>query len=168
MGPTDDVKPEVDNGLSTPAPAEQTPAPETPSATPEPAAIPQPTPAATPDPVIASTVTIPAGESSEGGEWDLLQEKIQNWINSNQLASLWQQLKLPVQILGVVIALALVLQIYGGIMRTIAALPLAPRLLEFVGLIYVTNFSARRLVKTSERKKALQSLRERWSQVIGR
>ena len=182
MGPTDDAKSEVDSSLSTPAPVEQATPPEpastptesaaepaaAPKPSPEPAATSQPSPEPSPDPVIASTVTIPAGEASEGGEWDLLQEKIQSWIDANQLSSLWQQLKLPVQIVGGVIVFVLVLQIYGGIIRTIAAVPLAPGLLELAGLIAVANFSARRLVKTSERKQVLQSLRERWTQVVGR
>ena len=179
MGPTDDAKSEVDSSLSTPAPVEQATPPEPPSTTkesvakpaaapkpsPEPAPTSQPRPEPSPHPAIASTVTIPAGE---GGEWDLLQEKIQSWIDGNQLSSLWQQLKLPVQIVGGVIVFVLVLQVYGGIIRTIAAVPLAPGLLELAGLIAVANFSARRLVKTSERKQVLQSLRERWTQVVGR
>ena len=188
MGPTDDNKSEVENSLSTPAPSEQeqtpeavdavvaeeptatpepTPAP-TPVPTPAPTPSPEPTPAPTPDPVIASTVTIPASSASEGGEWNLLQEKIQDWINANQLSTLWQQVKLPVQILAAVIVLILAVQIYGGIIRTIAAVPLAPGLLELAGVIAVINFSARRLVKSSERKQALQSLRDLWSQVVGR
>ena len=179
MGPTDDAKSDVDSGLSTPAPSEQAaesiatpeptlePTPEpTPAPTPEPT--PAPTPEPAPDPVIAATVTIPASETSDGGEWNLLKEKIQDWINSNQLSTLWQQIKLPAQIFGVVIALTLVLQVYGGIIRTIEAVPLAPGLFELAGVIAVANFWARKLVKSSERKKVLQGLQERWSQVIGR
>ena len=125
-------------------------------------------PAQTPDPVIASTVTIPAGDSGEGGEWNLLQEKIQDWVSANNLSALWEQVRLPAQILVAMIVLILVLQIYGGILRTIAAVPLAPGLLELAGIFAVANFSVRRLIKTSERKKVLSSVRERWTQFIGR
>ena len=125
-------------------------------------------PAQTPDPVIASTVTIPAGDSGEGGEWNLLQEKIQDWVSANNLSALWDQVRLPAQILVALIVLILVLQIYGGILRTIAAVPLAPGLLELAGIFAVSNFSVRRLIKSSERKKVLSSVRERWTQFIGR
>ena len=143
---------------------EPTPTPEAESVAPQPT----PTPEPTPDPVIASTVTIPAGTTGEGGEWNLLQEKVQGWINDNQLSVLWQQAKLPVQILVALIVLVLVLQVYGGIIRTISAVPLAPGLLELAGIVAVANFSIRRLVKSSERKKVLQTVQERWGQFIGR
>ena len=72
-----------------------------PAASLEIAAVP-PTVETTPDPVITSTVTIPAQEAStdEGGEWDLLVEKIKAWIDSNQLGSLWNQAQLPLRLIG--------------------------------------------------------------------
>ena len=155
------------------APEPQTAAPEPavapePTDTQEPTVAPEPTPEPTPDPVIASKVTIPAGTTNEGGEWNLLQEKVQAWINDNQLSVLWQQVKLPAQILAALIVLILVLQVYGGIIRTIAAVPLAPGLLELAGIVAVANFSVRRLVKSSERKKVFQTVRDRWDQFVGR
>jgi len=151
----------------TTAPEPETASPESTFA-PQPTVAPEPTPEATPDPVIASTVTIPAGTTGEGGEWNLLQEKVQAWINDNQLSVLWQQVKLPAQILVALILLILVLQVYGGIIRTISAVPLAPGLLELAGVVAVANFSVRRLVKSSERKKVLQTVQDRWGQFIGR
>jgi len=151
----------------TTAPEPETASPE-PTFAPQPTVAPEPTPEATPDPVIASTVTIPAGTTGEGGEWNLLQEKVQAWINDNQLSVLWQQVKLPAQILAALIVLILVLQVYGGIIRTIAAVPLAPGLLELAGIVAVANFSVRRLVKSSERKKVLQTVQDRWGQFVGR
>ena len=195
MGPTDDANSEVESGISTPVPTpaptadpkaspdptaasdptaiSESPtvprtAPEPETAAPEPTVAPEPTPEPTPDPVIASKVTIPAGTTNEGGEWNLLQEKVQAWINDNQLSVLWQQVKLPAQILAALIVLILVLQVYGGIIRTIAAVPLAPGLLELAGIVAVANFSFRRLVKSSERKKVLQTVRDRWGQFAGR
>ena len=135
MGPTDDSNSDVGNGINAPVPtpaptAEQTvgtdlttpsdptraSSPETSvpeqSPVPEKSSVPEPilAPKPTPDPVIASTVTIPAGTTGEGGEWSLLQEKVQAWINDNQLSVLWQQVKLPAQILIALIVLILVLQ----------------------------------------------------------
>tara|TARA_B100001173_G_scaffold309369_1_gene321520 strand:- start:2080 stop:2661 length:582 start_codon:yes stop_codon:yes gene_type:complete len=193
MGPTDDSNSDVGNGINAPVPTpaptadptvgtdpttpsdptrasspetsvpEQSPALEQ-SSVPEPILAPEPTP----DPVIASTVTIPAGTTGEGGEWSLLQEKVQAWINDNQLSVLWQQVKLPAQILIALIVLILVLQVYSGILRTIAAVPLAPGLLELAGIVAVANFSVRRLVKSNERKKVFQTVQDRWSQFAGR
>ena len=193
MGPTDDSNSDVVNGINTPVPTpaptadptvgtdpttpsdptrasspetsvpEQSPALEQ-SSVPEPILAPEPTP----DPVIASTVTIPAGTTGEGGEWSLLQEKVQAWVNDNQLSVLWQQVKLPAQILIAMIVLILVLQVYSGILRTIAAVPLAPGLLELAGIVAVANFSVRRLVKSNERKKVFQTVQDRWSQFAGR
>tara|TARA_B100000475_G_scaffold122155_1_gene89215 strand:+ start:1218 stop:1823 length:606 start_codon:yes stop_codon:yes gene_type:complete len=151
----------------TTAPEPETASPE-PTFAPQPTVAPEPTPEATPDPVIASTVTIPAGTTGEGGEWNLLQEKVQAWVNDNQLSALWQQVKLPAQILVALILLILVLQVYGGIIRTISAVPLAPGLLELAGVVAVANFSVRRLVKSSERKKVLQTVQDRWGQFVGR
>ena len=193
MGPTDDSNSDVGNGINAPVPTpaptadptvgtdpttpsdptrasspetsvpEQSPALEQ-SSVPEPILAPEPTP----DPVIASTVTIPAVTTGEGGEWSLLQEKVQAWVNDNQLSVLWQQVKLPAQILIALTVLILVLQVYSGILRTIAAVPLAPGLLELAGIGAVANFSVRRLVKSSERKKVFQTVQDRWSQFAGR
>ena len=156
--------------ITAPAPSTQSEADVTPveDVAPEDDVATEQSPAQTPDPVIASTVTIPAGDSGEGGEWNLLQEKIQDWVSANNLSALWEQVRLPAQILVALIVLILVLQIYGGILRTIAAVPLAPGLLELAGIFAVANFSVRRLIKTSERKKVLSSVRERWTQFIGR
>ena len=156
--------------ITAPAPSTQSEADVTPveDIAPEDDVATEQSPAQTPDPVIASTVTIPAGDSGEGGEWNLLQEKIQDWVSANNLSALWEQVRLPAQILVALIVLILVLQIYGGILRTIAAVPLAPGLLELAGIFAVANFSVRRLIKSSERKKVFSSVRERWTQFIGR
>ena len=88
------IEPEADSVTDPVMEAEPAPAsPAESAAAPEIAAVP-PTVKTTPDPVITSTVTIPAQEAStdEGGEWDLLVEKIKAWIDSNQLGSLWLSL----------------------------------------------------------------------------
>ena len=170
MGPIDDVKSENDDPSATPdpSPAEvlsQTTASD--PSSPEDATQEQ-APPSEPDPAIDSIVSLPASMDDEGGEWDLLRDKVQEWLNANQLSDLWRQAKLPVQILAALILLTLVLQIYGGIIRTLDAVPLAPGLLELAGLITIANFSARRLVKTSEREKVFQQVLDLWKQVVGR
>ena len=41
--------------------------------------------------MIASTLSIPAQESSDGdgGEWELLVGKVKDWLEENDLAELW-------------------------------------------------------------------------------
>ena len=140
----------------------------TPAPTPVPTQTPAPVPTATPDPAIAETVSIPADSTASGGEWDLLVEKVQGLVNADQLKGLWNQWKLPVRLLGGLLVLTLVLQVYGGIIRTIAAVPLAPGLLELVGLIWLANFSTRNLIRNSDRANVAANLRERWNKVVGR
>jgi len=140
----------------------------TPAPTPVPTQTPAPVPTATPDPAIAETVSIPADSTATGGEWDLLVEKVQGLVKADQLKGLWSQWKLPVRLLGGLLVLILVLQVYGGIIRTIAAVPLAPGLLELVGLIWLANFSTRNLIRNSDRAHVVANLRERWAKVVGR
>ena len=140
----------------------------TPAPAPVPTQTPAPVPTATPDPAIAETVSIPADSTASGGEWDLLVEKVQGLVNADQLKGLWNQWKLPVRLLGGLLVLILVLQVYGGIIRTIAAVPLAPGLLELVGLIWLANFSTRNLIRNSDRAHVVANLRERWAKVVGR
>ena len=172
MGPIDGAKSENDELSAAPDPSLADVLSETTASDPSsPEEVTQeqvPLPPSEPDPAIDSTVSLPASTDDEGGEWDLLRDKVQEWLNANQLSDLWRQAKLPVQILAALILLTLVLQIYGGIIRTIDAVPLAPGLLELAGLITVANFSARRLVKTSEREKVVQQVRDLWKQVVGR
>ena len=95
-------------------------------------------------------------------------EKVQGVVNADQLKGLWNQWKLPVRLLGGLLVLILVLQVYGGIIRTIDAVPLAPGLLELVGLIWLANFSTRNLIRNSDRADVVAKLRERWAKVVGR
>ena len=145
---------------------EAEPAPASPA---ESAAAP-PTVETTPDPVITSTVTIPAQEAStdEGGEWDLLVEKIKAWIDSNQLGSLWDQAQLPLRLIGGLILFVIVSTVYSGILGTINKVPLAPGLLELTGVIWLLNYARCNLVRSSDRKRVIDALGSTWNKVVGR
>ena len=162
MGSADASRPEAETVETTPTP-EPTPAP-----TPEPT--PVPTPEATPDPVIASTIAIPAQNSSDetGGEWDLLVAKLKDWLNSNDIPALWSKAQLPLRVIGALIVLTLVLRVYSGILSTIDSLPLAPGLLELTGLIWIVNFGLRNLVRNGDRQRVFEGIRTSWSRVTGR
>ena len=123
-----------------------------------------------PEPVITSTVTIPAQETStdEGGEWDLLVEKIKAWIDSNQLGSLWDQAQLPLRLIGGLILFVIVSTVYSGILGTINKVPLAPGLLELTGVIWLLNYARCNLIRSSDRKRVIDALGSTWNKVVGR
>ena len=158
------IEPEADSVTDPVTEAE--PAPAAPL---ESAAVP-PTVETKPDPVITSTVTIPAQEAStdEGGEWDLLVEKIKAWIDSNQLGSLWNQAQLPLRLIGGLILFVIVSTVYSGILGTINKVPLAPGLLELTGLIWLLNYARCNLVRSSDRKQVIDAVASTWNKVVGR
>ena len=152
--------------------SEAEPAPASPlesAAAPEIATVP-PTVETTSDPVITSTVTIPAQETStdEGGEWDLLVEKVKAWIDSKQLGSLWDQAQLPLRLIGGLILFVIVSTVYSGILGTINKVPLAPGLLELTGLIWLFNYARCNLVRSSDRKQVIDAVASTWNKVVGR
>ena len=152
--------------------SEAEPAPASPlesAAAPEIATVP-PTVETTSDPVITSTVTIPAQETStdEGGEWDLLVEKVKAWIDSKQLGSLWDQAQLPLRLIGGLILFVILSTVYSGILGTINKVPLAPGLLELTGLIWLLNYARCNLVRSSDRKQVMDAVASIWNKVVGR
>ena len=123
-------------------------------------------------PSVASTIEVPAsapggGTSGEGGEWELLLEKLRQWIGSGQLQEQWQASRTPLILLAGLIALLLVLRLYGALLAVIDSLPLLPGLLELAGLIAVVQFSLTRLVRSEERRSLIQSLQQRWKSFRG-
>ena len=156
----------VEEPVSEPEPAPATPVESQPE--PEIAEVGEPAP--TPEPVITSTVTVPAQETStdEGGEWDLLVEKIKAWIDSNQLGSLWDQAQLPLRLIGGLILFVIVSTVYSGILGTINKVPLAPGLLELTGVIWLLNYARCNLVRSSDRKRVIDALGSTWNKVVGR
>lgn len=147
-----------------PAPA----SPEESQPAPDIAVVAEPEPA--PEPVITSTVTIPAQENStdEGGEWDLLVEKIKAWIDSKELGSVWSQAQLPLRLIGGLILFVIVSTVYSGILGTINKVPLAPGLLELTGVIWLLNYARCNLVRSSDRKRVIDAVGSTWNKVVGR
>ena len=172
MGPIDEPQSNVDSVSQVPSPSPVQPpafteSPAQTPAAPQPTPTPTVTPEPTADPAIAATVTIPADADASGGEWDLLKDKLQGLVNTDQLHSQWSQLKGPLRLLAGLVVLVIVLQIYGGIRRTIDALPLASGLFELAGVIWLANFSVRNLVRSGDRRKVMEDLVRRWRRVVG-
>ena len=150
------------------ATAAETPVTETPVA-PEPAAQPVIAPAST---SIAERISVPAqasADSSEedGGEWDLLSNRIKQFFEANNLQDQWQSLRQPLFLLGGLIVVILTTRIYGGILDAIATIPMAPRLFQLVGTFYAVWFAATRLIRAEERKKISTNVNDLWTSLRG-
>lgn len=143
-----------------------TPAPEPPNAAPALNLEPEP-----PVPSFASTIEVPASTPSaadgEGGEWELLMQKLGSWLSSGQLQQQWQAARQPLSLVAGLIALLLVLRIYGALVGVLDSLPLLPGLLELVGVITVVRFSLTRLVRSDERQRLIGGLQQRWKSFLG-
>jgi hypothetical protein len=172
--------------VSSEEPLNQTPPTETPAAeevavpveaTAEPAK-PEPTaepPAPTDIPTVASTLEVPASPQlatpaadQDGGEWELLVEKVRTWISSGQLQEQWQSARTPLSLLAGLIAVLLVLRVYSAVLGVLDSIPLLPGLLELAGLVAVVQFSLTRLVRSNDRREVIEGLKQRWQSFRGR
>jgi hypothetical protein len=141
-----------------------------------PAVIAPPSPVAPPvldTPMIASTIEQPAtavasAADGEGGEWELLVQKLSTWFSSGELQRQWQTARTPLSLLAGFLALVLVLQIYSALLAVIEGFPLLSGLLELAGLVAVVRFSLTRLVRSDERRAVIEGLRQRWRSFRGR
>ena len=150
----------------TPVPAAVLEEPAAPKAEPDPA------PANVWTPQVASTTDVPASPAAvssegEGGEWELLVEKVKQWIASGQLQQQWETARTPITLLAGLIAVLVVLRIYSSLLGVLESLPLLPGLLELVGVISVVRFSLTRLVKSSDRHEVIDGLKQRWRSFRG-
>jgi hypothetical protein len=172
--------------VSSEEPLNQTPPTETPAseelavpveATGEPAK-PEPTPeppAPTDIPTVASTLEVPASPQlatpaadQDGGEWELLVEKVRTWISSGQLQEQWQSARTPLSLLAGLIAVLLVLRVYSAVLGVLDSIPLLPGLLELAGLVAVVQFSLTRLVRSNDRREVIEGFKQRWQSFRGR
>jgi len=164
--PTPAAKAEV-----VPVEATATPEPVKPEPTPEP-----PAPAAPVDiPTVASTLEVPASPQvaiqaadQDGGEWELLVEKVRTWISSGQLHEQWQSARTPLSLLAGLIAVLLVLRVYSAVLGVLDSIPLLPGLLELAGLVAVVQFSLTRLVRSHDRREVIEGVKQRWKSFRGR
>ena len=123
-------------------------------------------------PQVASTTDVPASPGAsapedQGGEWQLLVEKVKHWVESGQLQQQWETTRRPITWLAGFIGLLIVLRIYSAVLGVVESLPLLPGLLELVGVISVVRFSLTRLVKSSDRHEVIDGLKQRWSSFRG-
>jgi hypothetical protein len=133
-----------------------------------------PAPVVIDTPTVASTIEVPAKApvnptpTEEGGEWDLLVQKLRNWIASGQLQQQWQAARTPLSLLAGLIAVLLVLRVYSAVLGVLDSIPLLSGLLELAGLVAVIQFSLTRLVRSEDRREVIGGLRQRWKSFRGR
>lgn len=122
-------------------------------------------------PGIATSLVVPplpAGEAGEGGEWELLRDKVTTWFDGADLQGRWESLGGPLRAAGLLLAAVVLLRLYSALLETLGDLPLVPRLLQLVGLVSVVQFGLTRLVRSDERERILTSWRQRWNDFRGR
>lgn len=146
------------------------------------AAQPAPTPAAVaapPEPSVATTLVVepspaalatqPAPSADgEGGEWELLLDKLRQWLNQGELQSLWSQARKPVTLLAALVGLLLVVRVYSAVLGALDSLPLVPGLLELAGVVWSVRYGLPKLVRSSERERLLSGLTNRWKAFRGK
>ncbi len=135
---------------------------------------PVPTPVSEPEPGITATLEVPPLEGSAetggegGGEFDLLLQKIKDWLGSGELQAQWQRFRGPLKGLAILIGVVLLLRVYASLIGTLDSLPLVGGLLELVGLIAALRFTATRLVRKSDRDQVFADWSRRWNDFRGR
>jgi hypothetical protein len=111
---------------------------------------------------------LPAGEAGEGGEWELLRSKVSTWFDGADLQARWESLGGPLRGAGLLLAAVVLLRLYSALLETLGDLPLVPRLLQLVGLLFVARCALTKLVRSSERERILTSWGQRWNDFRGR
>ncbi|MCP9785684.1 CAAD domain-containing protein [Cyanobium sp. N5-Cardenillas] len=144
--------------------------PEPEADAPEPAA----TPVNEPEPGITAIVDVPPLEGSPdpaadgGGEFELLLQKIRDWLGSGELQAQWQRFRGPLKGLAILIGVVLLLRVYTSLIGTLDSLPLVGGLLELVGLIAAVRFTITKMVRKSDREQVFTDWSRRWNDFRGR
>jgi CAAD domains of cyanobacterial aminoacyl-tRNA synthetase len=126
----------------------------------------------TPVTAILETVELPAaagaGGGVTGGEWQELLDRLNGWLGDGRVSEIWQQSQRPLKALGAALALLLVLRLLGSVLGALDGVPMLPRLLQLVGLIWLGLYSSRHLVRSDSRQQLLARLDGLWASVVGR
>ena len=130
-------------------------------------------PPASPPAGVASTITVPPlGEGAkgdgEGGEFDLLLQRVSQWLKQQDLPARWERLQGPLRGLALLLLAVVLLRLYGALIDTLDGLPLVPRLFQLVGVIVLVKFSLLNLVRTSDRDRLISAWSQRWASFRGR
>lgn len=128
------------------------------------------TPAPEPSP-FASTVNVPAdpgAKAAEGGEFQLLLDKLSGLLGDTDLNAVWQQSQRPLKLLGVAMVVIVALQLTSAVLDTLGGIPMLPRLLELVGLVWLLMFGSQRLLRSDRRQQVISQVSSAWSAFVGK
>ncbi|WP_323357146.1 CAAD domain-containing protein [Cyanobium gracile] len=103
-----------------------------------------------------------------GGEFELLLQKIREWLGSGELQAQWQRFRGPLKGLAILIGVVLLLRIYASLISTLDSLPVVGGLLELVGLIAAVRFTLTKMVRKSDREQVFADWSRRWNDFRGR
>jgi hypothetical protein len=175
LPPQPQAEPELE---AQPEPEPELEAPPEPEPEPAPEPVPAVPVATEPSPELEATTLVPAlgtssgtsndGDGEAGGEWELLVSKLQTWLASGKLQTLWAQARTPLTLTLAAAGLLLVLRLYTGLLGILEGLPLVPGLLELVGVIWTLRYGLPKLLQRSQREALIQGLQERWRRFSGR
>lgn len=101
-------------------------------------------------------------DPQQGGEWQLLQTKLQTWWDSGEPQALWSNSRRPLTLLVLLLVVLVVVQIGSAVVAAIGSVPLLAGLLELVGLIWVLRHGAPALLRSQDRERLLSDLNRRW------
>ena len=111
---------------------------------------------------VSHVVEIPPDPHPEGGEWQLLVAKLQDWWAGGELQTLWASSRQPLTLLVGLLFILAVLQVAAAVLVAVGSVPLLPGLLELVGLGWLLRHGLPRLLRSSDRQQLQALLDQRW------
>ena len=108
-----------------------------------------------------------AAEQTQGGEFQLLLEKLQGWLARQGWQPSLPILKRSTRSLGLLIAVCILLRLEGGLVSTLNSIPLLGRVLLLVGLLRVALFARENLLRQDDRKQLNERLQQLIRETIG-
>ena len=106
-------------------------------------------------------------QPEEGGEWQLLIAQLRAWWAGGELQAVVQQSRLPLSALVGLVIVLVVLQITSTLLASLGGVPMLPRLLELVGLIWLLRHGLPRVLRSDDRSRLLADLTQRWQAFRG-
>ena len=103
----------------------------------------------------------------QGGEFQLLIEKLQGWLASQGWHPSLPILKRSTRSLGLLIAVCILLRLEGGFVSTLNSIPLLGRALMLLGLLRVALFTNDNLLRQDDRKRLNERLQQLIRETIG-
>ena len=89
---------------------------------------------------------------TEGGEWEILINKISRWWQKGEFYKSWGRLLSITFIVSAIVILFIILALYNGVLDALGKLPLTPKILELIGLYSALKFASLSLIRADSRR----------------